>query len=78
MTLLKATVFVVTVVVNVVHVFDVVLNVVMIIMYLVLVNKRSSKAPGSYCYCWVVLWGVVVFKIISMSNPSSFEVGLGL
>ena len=54
MTLLKATVLVVTVVVNVVHVFDVVLNVVMIIMYLVLVNKRSFEAPGSYCYCWAV------------------------
>ena len=53
MTLLKATVLVVTVVVNVVHVFDVVLNVVMIIMYLFLVNKKSSEAPGSYCYCWV-------------------------
>ena len=49
MTLLKANVLVVTVVVNVVHVFDVVLNVVMIIMYLVLVNKRSSEAPGSNC-----------------------------
>ena len=78
MTLLKATVLVVTVVVNVVHVFDVVLNVVMIIMYLVLVNKRSSKAPGSYCYCWVVLWGGVVFKVIFMSNPNSVEIGLGL
>ena len=75
MTLLKATVLVV---VNVAHVFNVVLNVVMIIMYLVLVNKRSSKAPGSYCYCWVVLWGVVVFKVIFMSNPSSVEVGFGL
>ena len=78
MTLLKATVLVVTVVVNVVHVFDVVLNVVMIIMYLVFVNKRSFKAPGSYCYCWVVLWGWVVFKVIFMSNPSSVEVGMGL
>ena len=61
MTLLKATVVVVIVVVNVVlvvvHVIDVVLNVVMIIMYLVLVNKRSSEAPESYCYCWVVGWG---------------------
>ena len=55
-----------------------VLNVVMIIMYLVLVNKRSFEAPGSYCYCWVVLWGGVVFKVIFMSNPSSVEVGLGL
>ena len=78
MTLLKATVLVVTVVVNVVHVFDLVLNVVMIIMYLVLVNKRSSEAPGSYCYCWAVLWGGVVFKVIFMSNPSSVEVGMGL
>ena len=78
MTLLKATVLVVTVVVNVVHVFDVVLNVVMIIMYLVLVNKRSFEAPGSYCYCWAVLLGGVVFKVIFMSNPSSVEVGMGL
>ena len=78
MTLRKATVLVVTVVVNVVHVFDVVLNVVMIIMYLVSVNKRSFEAPGNYCYCWAVLWGGVVFKVIFMSNPSSVEVGLGL
>ena len=42
MTLLKTTV-VVIVVVNVAPVIDVVLNVVMIIMYLVLVNKRSWK-----------------------------------
>ena len=40
--------------VNVVHVIDVVLNVVMIIMYLVLVNKRTSEAPKSYIYCLVV------------------------
>ena len=53
MTLLKTTV-VVIVVVNVVHVIDVVLNVVMIIKHLVLVNKRSSEASESYIYCRVV------------------------
>ena len=53
MTLLKTTV-VVIVAVNVVHVNDVVLNVVMIIMYLVLVNKRSSEAPKRYICCLVV------------------------
>ena len=73
MTLLKATVLVVTVVVNVVHVFDVVLNVVMIIMYLVFVNKRSFEVPGSYCYCWAVLWGGVIFKVIFMLNPIFVE-----
>ena len=47
MTLLKTTVVVI----------DVVLNVDMIIMYLVLVNKRSSEAPEIYIYCLVLGWG---------------------
>ena len=65
MTLLKTTVFVI-VVVNVVYVIDVVLNVVMIIMYLVLVNKRPSEAPKSYIYC-------LLFPFLPSSVPVQYQ-----
>ena len=70
MTFLTTTVVVVIVVVDVVlvvvHVIDKVLNIVVIIMYLVLVNKGHLRLLKAIVT--VGWWGGVVCKVIFLSN----------